>query len=82
MGLHIINHEAEKIAAFLAQSNGHTVEEEVLEALRERANRLQAAFDTELYQDLKAISEESAKIPLLDARSADAILYDANGLPQ
>lgn len=82
MGLNIINQEAEKIAIQLARTSGHSVEEEVLVALRERAERLGAKFDAKLYQDLKAISEKSAKLPVIDKRTPEEILYDKNGLPE
>jgi antitoxin VapB len=83
MALNIRNDEAEELAARLAKLTGETKTEAVTKALRERVARVRRERrQGALVAELTAIAKECARLPVLDARSADEILgYDENGLP-
>jgi antitoxin VapB len=84
MALNIRNAEAEQLADELARRTGETKTEAVTQALRERLGRLRRTrAGRRLADDLEAIAEHCANLPVLDARSADEILgYDEHGLPR
>lgn len=93
MELHIHNNEAAQLAYQLASTTGHSVEEEVLEALRARAqqhsfnattvfNPNSAANKEQRLNHLLQIIEQCAALPVKDARTAEEIIgYDEYGLP-
>ncbi len=74
--------EVEGLARSLAQITGETITQAVVMALRERlAREQQKDQDVEsLVEDVMAKGRHCAALPLLDARPADEILYDENGL--
>ena len=88
MGLDINNVEAQHIAATLANITGHAIEDEILTALRERAERLavtvpKPAIDkAAMMRAIHEIQERVAKLPILDPRTPEEILYDEYGLPK
>ncbi|MDT8439030.1 MAG: type II toxin-antitoxin system VapB family antitoxin [Wenzhouxiangellaceae bacterium] len=83
MALNIRNPETERLAAELAGQTGETKTEAVTQALRERLNRLRRDRHTRsLADELESIATHCAGLPVLDARTPEAILgYDRNGLP-
>ena len=92
MELHITNNEAAQLASQLARATGHSIEEEVLVALRERVERVQTRYEEKeqwtadqaeaLREKIQKIRERSARLPIIDTRPLDDILYDENGLPK
>ncbi len=89
MALTIDNPEADRLARELAAKTGESVENAVLNALREKMAREKkwepTRFPTNDGSFLRAVKEaqaEIAKLPVLDDRSADELLgYDEWGLP-
>lgn len=89
MALNIRNPEADRLAERVALLAGETKTAAVVQALRERLERLErehAARDRtrpRLADRLDEIARHSAQLPVLDPRPADEILgYDDNGLPR
>jgi len=83
MALSIKHPEADRLARELAASTGESLTDAVLNALRERLNRQSAHRRApRLRDELRAIRERCAKLPVLDHRTPDQILgYDDHGLP-
>ncbi len=84
MPLNIRNPQAEALAAQLAKLTGETKTEAVIQALRERLERVRRTRSKRgLTQDLDEIALHCAALPLLDRRSDDQIMgYDEHGLPR
>ena len=84
MALNIRNSETEKLAETLAKLTGETKTEAVTQALRDRIARLRRERTRRrLADELDEIATHCARLPVLDARTPDAILgYDENGLPR
>jgi antitoxin VapB len=80
VGLHVADPEADRLARQLAEHTGETVEQAVVQALRDRlAKQEEIARKLEA---LRGIQRRVAALPVLDHRTADEILgYDENGLP-
>ncbi len=70
--------------AELARLSGRTKTEAVTEAIRDRLERLRRERSgRSLADELDEIGRRCARLPVLDARSADDILgYDENGVPR
>ncbi len=83
MALSIKHPEADRLARELAARTGETLTEAVVKALRQRLLREQGRVRTpRLREELRAIRERCAALPVLDPRSDDEILgYDQHGLP-
>ncbi|MCB1986254.1 MAG: type II toxin-antitoxin system VapB family antitoxin [Burkholderiales bacterium] len=82
MALNIRNSETEHLANELSQLTGETKTEAVRKALSMRLQLLKQQKETEgLAEELNEIAKHCAKLPVLDKRSEDEILYDKNGLP-
>ncbi len=83
MPLSIKHPEADRLARELAARTGESLTEAVVNALRERLDRhSKRKHPMRLRDELKAIRERCAKLPVLDNRTPDQILgYDARGLP-
>ena len=82
MSLNIKDPEAHRLAQAIAQETGETMTHAVVEALRERYERLQHRRAKASVEELRAISGRAAvhvKRPYAD--HAD-LLYDEDGLPQ
>ena len=81
--MNIRNPETERLAAELARRTGETKTEAVTKALRDRLDRVKRERSgRRLGDELQAIVDEFAALPVLDDRSADEIIgYDENGLP-
>ena len=84
MALNIRNAEAERLATELARQTGETKTEVVTKALRDRLARVRRERSRRrLADELEAIADHCASLPVLDARTADEILgYDDHGLPR
>jgi antitoxin VapB len=84
MSLHIEHPDADRLARELAAATGESLTEAVLQALRERLAKEQGRQRTpRLRDELRAIRERCAKLPVLDARSPEEILgYDDTGAPR
>jgi antitoxin VapB len=84
MPLSIRNAEVERLARSLSRLTGEGLTQTILEALRERHQRIRAAREQDqLFEDLSAIARRTAALPRLDNRSPDEIIgYDENGLPK
>jgi antitoxin VapB len=82
MALNIRNLETERLAAAVAKLTGETKTEAVTKALRDRLTRLKRdRSGRRLADELDEIGRHCARLPVLDARSADKILgYDKDGL--
>ena len=83
MALNICNAEADQLAAEVARMTGETKTQAVIAALQERLVRVRRARGRpQLGDELLAIAQHCAALPVLDQRTADAILgYDDTGLP-
>jgi len=83
MPLNIRSEEAEELASSLAKLTGETKTEAVIQALRERIQRV--CLDRSrrrLADELDEIALHCSTLPVLDRGSADEIVgYDENGLP-
>ncbi len=80
-----LNHpEADELAHALAERMGESVDEAVVNALRERLARAPDRADgTRRRGELLAIGRECAALPDYDLRSVDEILgYDEQGAPR
>jgi antitoxin VapB len=85
MALSLKHPEADRLARELADSTGEGITEAVITALRERLARLKKRRRSgrPLSEELRAIGERVAAMPVLDSRSPDEILgYDDRGLPR
>ena len=83
LALNIRNLETERLASEVARRTGETKTEAVTQALRERLARLRRQRPKRrLADELEAIAEHCAGLPVLDARTPDEILeYHDRGLP-
>jgi antitoxin VapB len=83
MHLNIKNEETYHLAAELAALTGETMTAAVTVALRERLTRLRRhRGGRRLADELDEIAMHCATLPVLDARSEDAVLgYDDHGVP-
>ncbi|MCP4285062.1 MAG: type II toxin-antitoxin system VapB family antitoxin [Gammaproteobacteria bacterium] len=83
MALNIRNSETENLANELAKLTGESKTEAVKKALAARLQllrqRKKSAYN--LAGELDEIARHCAGLPILDARDADEILYDEQGLP-
>lgn len=84
MPLSIRNSEVERLARTLSRLTGEGLTQTILQALRERHQRIRAARQQEkLLEDLTAIARRAAALPELDRRTPDEIIgYDEHGLPK
>jgi antitoxin VapB len=82
MSLNVKDPEAHRLAQAIAQATGETLTRAVIEALRERFERLQTRDPETLAADIRAIARRAAahiKSPYLDHAE---LLYDEHGLPK
>jgi antitoxin VapB len=80
-----IEAEAERLAREIAHHTGETPAQAVITALRERLGRLEDHHPAgeRRVDELMAIIERSAGLPVLDPRQPDEIIgYDEHGLPR
>ena len=84
MSLYIRNEEADRLARELAARTGESLTDAVTMALRERLERTLAKPLTreEKIAFVREIQDRIAKLPVLDPRDPDDMLYDEDGLPK
>lgn len=84
MALSIKHPEADRLARELASATGETLTEAIINALRERLRREQGrSRPPRLRDEIRAIRQRCAALPVKDHRSPDEILgYDEKGLPR
>lgn len=84
MPLSIKHPEADRLARELAARTGESLTEAVITALRERLRRQQGRTrGLALREEIRAIRQRCASLPVLDDRTADDILgYDQAGAPR
>jgi antitoxin VapB len=84
MALSIKHPEADRLARELARKTGESLTDAVINALRERLRREQGRTrGPRLRDEIRAIRQRCAALPVLDDRDADTILgYDEHGVPR
>lgn len=83
MALNIKDPEAHQLAQMIADKTGETMTRVVVEALRERLNRLRRQEKPEAkVEDLLAIGQRCAKTLKGVAVDHGRLLYDDRGLPR
>jgi antitoxin VapB len=84
MALSIKHPEADRLARELAARTGESLTDAVINALRERLRREQGrVLGPRLREEIRAIRQRCARLPVRDRRSADEILgYDGTGVPR
>jgi antitoxin VapB len=83
MGMNIKNEGVHRRAQNLARLTGESLTQAVDRAVSERLERLRRARNREaLAERLLKIGREVGRLPRLDPRSADEMLYDRHGLPK
>jgi len=83
MSLNIKKEETHRHAQELARLAGETMTEAVDRAIVERLERIRKKRNREaLAGRLLEIGHECARLPVLDKRSPEEMLYDENGWPQ
>jgi antitoxin VapB len=83
MPISIKNHETEALARKLSELTGETLTEAVRVSVSERYERLRRARNgRSLADDLNAIAEHYASLPVISNMTDDEILgYDEMGIP-
>lgn len=84
MALSIKHPEADRLARQLAETTGESLTDAIIQALRERLRREQGRTrPPRLREEIRAIRQRCAALPVRDHRSPDEILgYDEKGLPR
>lgn len=84
MALTIEDPEVDRLVRELAATTGENPTEVLRQALRERIEREQGRKRTPgLREELRAIRERCARLPVIDARSPEEIIgYDDGGIPR
>jgi antitoxin VapB len=83
MAISIKDPETDRLARALAAATGESLTDAIREALRDRLERETHRSRRGMDVTLRQIQERLARLPVVDARSADDILgYDAHGLPR
>jgi antitoxin VapB len=81
--MNIKNPEARQIATELAKLTGESVTQVVTSALREKLERETTKKSREgLAERLMEIGREFSRLPVVDPRGHDEMLYDEFGLPK
>ena len=84
MALSLKDPETDSLARQVASLTGETLTEAVRTSLAERLRRerLKRGRTSSLGEEIDAVVRRVAALPVLDERSADAIIgYDENGVP-
>jgi antitoxin VapB len=80
--LSIKDPEADRLAREVAKATGETLTAAIVQALRERLQRVRRTRGPKLSEELLAIGKRCAALPVQDNRTPDEILgYDRHGLP-
>jgi antitoxin VapB len=83
MALNIKDPETDRLARELASLTGERITDAVKAAVKERLERERRVHAGKAsVEEIMAIADEFARLPVLDPRSADEIIgYDEHGLP-
>jgi antitoxin VapB len=83
MSLNIKNEGTHRRAKQLARATGETMTEAVDRAIAERLERLRKKRNkAALVKRLLEIGEHCSRLPVLDSRTPEEVLYDEHGLPK
>jgi antitoxin VapB len=83
MGMNIKSENTHRRAKELARIAGETIAEAVDRAVTERLERLRRRRNRQaLAERLLKIGDQCSRLPVLDIRAPDEMLYDERGLPQ
>lgn len=84
MALSIKHPEADRLARQLAAATGESLTDAIINALRERLRRETGRLrGPRLRDELRAIRERCAALPVVDDRHPDDIIgYDEHGVPR
>lgn len=83
MPISIKDPETDRLARALAAATGESLTEAIRRALQDRLERETQRTARGIAAEVRRIQERLARLPVLDARSADEILgYDDHGLPR
>ncbi|CAK7255290.1 MULTISPECIES: type II toxin-antitoxin system VapB family antitoxin [unclassified Shinella] len=83
MPLNIKDEEAHALARMLAEATGESLTRAVKVSIEERLARVRHLKAVRLADQLDRIALDCAGLPVLDARTPEAILgYDESGLPR
>ena len=85
MHINIKNHEAHQMAVELSQLTGESITKAVAKSIAKRLKEERAKMIEKrsgMADALMALGQELSKIPTIDDRSPDEILYDEDGLPK
>ena len=83
MGMNIKSENTHRRAKELARIAGETIAEAVDRAVTERLERLRRRRNRKaLAERLLKIGDQCSRLPVLDSRAPDEMLYDENGLPR
>ncbi|HXQ51438.1 MAG TPA: type II toxin-antitoxin system VapB family antitoxin [Stellaceae bacterium] len=82
MSLEIRSPKAGALAKELANATGEDLDTAVERAIEERLARVPRRLPSERLAEIDALFDRLAQLPVLDARTADAIIgYGADGVP-
>ena len=85
MHINIKNHEAHQMAVELSQLTGESITKAVTKSIAKRLKEERAKMIEKrsgMADALMALGQELSKVPTIDDRSPDEILYDEDGLPK
>ena len=83
MGMNIKSVDTHRRAKELARMTGESIAEAVDRAVTERLERLRRQRNRKaLTAKLLKLGEQCSRLPVIDERSAEEMLYDDNGLPR
>ena len=83
MGMNIKSEDTHRRAKELARLADETIAEAVDRAVTERLERLRRRRNRKaLAERLLKIGDQCSRLPVLDSRAPDEMLYDERGLPQ
>lgn len=82
MSLNIKDPEAHRIARALADATGDSLTRVVIEALREKMERLEGRKGRASLEDLRAIADRTAALVKRPYVAHGELLYDDHGLPK
>lgn len=83
MAISIKDPETDRLARALAAATGESLTDAIRNALRDRLERAKQRRRPGILAEVRRIQERVARLPVLDARSADEIIgYDEFGVPK
>jgi antitoxin VapB len=83
MGMNIKSDVTHRRAKELARMTGESIAEAVDRAVTERLERLRRQRNRKaLGAKLLKLGEQCSRLPVIDERSVEEMLYDENGLPR